>query len=120
MSQTELSSSAAGPSDARMVEHAAGSAAVPVADPAVDPVDEHAAEHAADAMIERRYPSDIDRLREVVGTDVLPRYRDEQAIAASAQASERWPHLVAVADARAGAASVSPLSQSSKHPAGTR
>jgi len=112
MSQTELSSSAAGPSDARMVEHAAGSA--------VDPVDEHAAEHAADAMIERRYPSDIDRLREVVGTDVLPRYRDEQAIAASAQASERWPHLVAVADGRAGAASASPLSQSSKHSAGTR
>ncbi|VVD70094.1 hypothetical protein PCO31010_00565 [Pandoraea commovens] len=99
MSQTELSSSA-GPSDARMVEHAA--------------------EHAADAMIERRYPSDIDRLREVVGTDVLPHYRDEQAIVASEQASERWPHLVAVADARAGAASASPLSQSSKHSAGTR
>ncbi|AJC16962.1 hypothetical protein PSP20601_01035 [Pandoraea sputorum] len=116
MSQTELSSSAAGPSDVRMVEHAAGS----VAAPAVDPVGEHAAEHAADAMIERRYPSDIDRLREVVGADVLPHYRDEQAIVASEQASERWPHLVAVANARAGAASVSPLSQSSKHSAGTR
>lgn len=100
MSQTELSSSAAAP--------------------AVDRVDEHAAEHAADVMIERRYPSDIDRLREVVGTDVLPHYRDEQAIVASEQASERWPHLVAVADARAGAASVSSLSQSSKRSAGAR
>ncbi|WP_157123180.1 hypothetical protein [Pandoraea vervacti] len=59
-----------------------------------------AAEQAADAMIERRYPSDIDRLREVVGVDVLPFYRDEQAILASQQASERWPHLVAVANSR--------------------
>ncbi|WP_157112302.1 hypothetical protein [Pandoraea faecigallinarum] len=63
------------------------------------------AEQAADAMIEHRYPSDIDRLREVVGTDVLPFYRDEQAIAASRRASERWPHLVAVADSRHAAAS---------------
>ncbi|WP_150574324.1 hypothetical protein [Pandoraea aquatica] len=120
MSQTELSSSAAGPSDARMVEHAAGSvaapgASLPVAEAADQHADGHAAEHAADAMIERRYPSDIDRLREVVGTDVLPHYRDEQAIVASEQASEQWPHLVAVANARAGAASASPLSRSSKH-----
>lgn len=57
---------------------------------------------AADAMIERRYPSDVDRLREVVGTDVLPFYRDEQAIVAGREASERWPHLVAVADSRDG------------------
>lgn len=58
---------------------------------------------AADAMIERRHPSDIDRLREVVGADVLPDYRDEQAIVANRQAGERWPHLVAVADARCAA-----------------
>ncbi|VVD63424.1 hypothetical protein [Pandoraea anhela] len=58
------------------------------------------AEQAADAMIEHRYPSDVDRLREVVGTDVLPFYRDEQAIVASRQAGERWPHLVAVAVSR--------------------
>ena len=58
------------------------------------------APEAADAMIEHRYPSDIDRLREAVGTDVLPFYRDEQAIVASRQASQRWPHLVAVADSR--------------------
>ncbi|WP_157122716.1 hypothetical protein [Pandoraea oxalativorans] len=116
MSQTEPSFSAAGPSDARMVDHAVGSDA----DALTEHPAEHASEQTADAMIERRYPSDIDRLREVVGTDVLPHYRDEQAIAASEQASERWPHLVAVADARASAASVSPLSQSSKHSAGTR
>ncbi|WP_353189293.1 hypothetical protein [Pandoraea pnomenusa] len=54
----------------------------------------------ADTMIERRYPSDIDRLREVVGRDVLPFYRDEQALVARQQASERWPHLVAVANSR--------------------
>ncbi len=65
----------------------------------------HAAEQAADAMMERRYPSDIDRLREVVGIDVLPFYRDEQAIVASQQAGERWPHLVAVANARDASAS---------------
>ncbi|WP_150608083.1 hypothetical protein [Pandoraea cepalis] len=58
----------------------------------------------ADATIEHRYPSDIDRLREVVGVDVLPFYRDEQAIVANRQARERWPHLVAFADSR-GAAS---------------
>ncbi|AJC22475.1 hypothetical protein RO07_21965 [Pandoraea pulmonicola] len=65
-----------------------------------EPTSSVAALHAADAMIERRYPSDVDRLREVVGTDVLPFYRDEQALAASRQASERWPHLVAFADSR--------------------
>ena len=58
---------------------------------------------AADTAIERRYPSDIDRLREVVGADVLPFYRDEQAVIASQQAGERWPHLVAFADSRAAA-----------------
>ena len=60
----------------------------------------------ADAMIEHRYPSDIDRLREVVGVDVLPFYRDEQAIVAHRQASERWPHLVAFADSRSAASAL--------------
>lgn len=67
----------------------------------------------ADAIVERRYPSDIDRLRDVVGADVLPDYRDEQAIMASRQASERWPHLVAFADSRcaaSAAAGVAPRS----------
>ncbi|VVE12634.1 hypothetical protein PTE31013_02735 [Pandoraea terrigena] len=61
---------------------------------------------AADAMIERRYPSDIDRLREVVGADALPGYLDEQAIVANRQACERWPHLVAFADSRCAASAV--------------
>ncbi len=63
---------------------------------------------AADTMIEHRYPSDIDRLREAIGTDVLPFYRDEQAIVASRQASQRWPHLVAVADSRSATPALSP------------
>jgi hypothetical protein len=71
------------------------------------------APEAADAMIEHRYPSDIDRLRESIGTDVLPFYRDEQAIAASQQASLRWPHLVAVADSRCAAPASSSKSSAS-------
>lgn len=67
------------------------------------------APEAADAMIEHRYPSDIDRLRETVGTGVLPFYRDEQAIVAGRQASERWPHLVAVADSRSATSASSPM-----------
>ncbi|VVD66357.1 hypothetical protein PMO31116_00368 [Pandoraea morbifera] len=55
----------------------------------------------AGTMIERRHPSDVDRLRDVVGSDVLPFYRDEQAVAAYRRAGERWPHLVAVANSRA-------------------
>lgn len=55
----------------------------------------------ADTMIERRHPSDVDRLRDVIGSDVLPFYRDEHAVAAYRQAAERWPHLVAVANSRA-------------------
>ena len=62
----------------------------------------------ADATIERRYPSDIDRLR--VGVDVLPFYRDEQAIVANRQARERWPHLVAFADSRGAASTLSAAS----------
>lgn len=68
------------------------------------------APEAADAMIEHRYPSDIDRLRESVGTDVLPFYRDEQAIVAGREASQRWPHLVAVADSRSTMPASSPVS----------
>ncbi|MDN4574265.1 hypothetical protein DBA34_13470 [Pandoraea cepalis] len=64
----------------------------------------------ADATIEHRYPSDIDRLREVVGVDVLPFYRDEQAIVANRQARERWPHLVAFADSRGAASTLSAAS----------
>ena len=86
------------PHDLSEIKASSPAAAVAPAARAGSPVDGH----AADAMIERRYPSDIDRLREVVGTDVLPHYRDEQAIVASRQASERWPHLVAVADSRDG------------------
>ncbi|QHE92708.1 hypothetical protein PI93_014610 [Pandoraea fibrosis] len=68
------------------------------------------APEAADAMIEHRYPSDIDRLREAIGSDVLPFYRDEQAFVASQQASQRWPHLVAVADSRDTTLSAAPAS----------
>ncbi|WP_150622904.1 hypothetical protein [Pandoraea captiosa] len=89
-----------------MTSHAPSESSSAVAGPAAA----HAAEQAADAMIERRYPSDIDRLREVVGVDVLPFYRDEQAILASQQASERWPHLVAVANSRIGAAGATAIS----------
>lgn len=83
MNQNELSSSAAASSVARVAP----------------------SPQAADMAIERRYPSDIDRLREVVGADVLPFYRDEQAVIASEQAGERWPHLVAFADSRVAALS---------------
>lgn len=71
------------------------------------------APEAADAMIEHRYPSDIDRLRETLGTDVLPFYRDEQAVVASRQASQRWPHLVAVADSRGTTPAAAPASSQS-------
>ncbi|WP_157125758.1 hypothetical protein [Pandoraea norimbergensis] len=88
---------------------------------------------AADALIERRNPSDIDRLRETIGFDVLPAYRDEQAVVGAQQARDRWPHLVAFADSRAAPvpvpspahaaqtlspASVSPSSPSSVSPLG--
>lgn len=63
-----------------------------------------AALHAADAMIERpferRYPCGADRLREAVGTGVLPFHRGAQAVAARRRAGERRPHLVAFADSR--------------------
>ncbi|WP_140413472.1 MULTISPECIES: hypothetical protein [unclassified Pandoraea] len=63
---------------------------------------------AADALIERRNPSDIDRLRETIGFDVLPAYRDEQAVVGAQQARARWPHLVAFADSRAAPSSAHP------------
>lgn len=78
---------------------------------------EHVAVQVADTMIERRYPSDIDRLREAVGTDVLPFYRDEQAIVASQQASERWPYLVAVANSRGAPSTLSTQSAHSSNAA---
>ncbi|MGC7402768.1 hypothetical protein ACPWR0_02930 [Pandoraea pneumonica] len=68
---------------------------------------------AADALIERRNPSDIDRLRETIGFDVLPVYRDEQAVVGAQQARARWPHLVAFADSRVLAETSTPTSSAS-------
>ncbi|WP_150677855.1 hypothetical protein [Pandoraea pneumonica] len=74
---------------------------------------------AADALIERRNPSDIDRLRETIGFDVLPVYRDEQAVVGAQQARARWPHLVAFTDSRVSkaASAGSSLSDPSASPA---